>query len=85
MKTLIRLLLCTVCPDLSARKLRIITVNHAGSVAAETSLTLEVLDLETRAITVDSEMFEGTLFSLIFGNLSPPEFRVLANIVNTNL
>ena len=35
--------------------------------------------------TVDSEMFARTLFSLIFANSSPPEFKVLANIVNTNL
>ena len=34
---------------------------------------------------VDLEMFARTLFSLIFTNLSPREFKVLANIVNTNL
>ena len=35
--------------------------------------------------TADSEMFVRTLFSLIFANSSPHEFKVLANIVKTNL
>ena len=34
-------------------------------------------------ITVDSEMFVRTLVSLIFANLLPREFKVLANIENT--
>ena len=32
-------------------------------------------------ITVDSEMFARTEFSLIFANSLPREFKVLANIV----
>ena len=33
--------------------------------------------------SVDSEMFARTLFSLIFANLLPREFKVLANIEYT--
>ena len=34
-------------------------------------------------ITVDSELFAITKFSLIFANSLPREFKVLANIQNT--
>ena len=41
--------------------------------------------INSRKSTVDSEIFPGTLFSLIFANSSPREFKVLADIVNNNL
>ena len=51
-----------------------------GALTSFTPITSSSVTDVVQTVTVDSEMFARTLFSLIFANSLSREFKVLANI-----